>query len=160
MDMQLELTKMNLKPPVANSSPGGDDQLKRLKTLKKACADFESIFVNSMVQSMKSAIPKSGLFGETAGFDIYDSMAEQQLAIYLSQGSGLGLGQTIFNQMVRREGLEDLDQSNPALGGYRFTRIIPSDMVKNGKATVSSSPPKQDAETPETIKPANSDEVI
>ena len=99
--------------------------LRRLTKLKQACAEFESLFVAQLVQAMRATIPEGGYLDQSAGSDLYSSMADQQLSIYLSQGSGLGLGQSILNQVIRREGLEELAARNPELTQLNIERPSP-----------------------------------
>lgn len=92
----------------------------RLDKLKQACADLESIFINSLLKSLKQTIPENGLLPKSAGSGLYDSMMDGQLAVFLSQGQGLGLGQVLFQQMsaryVKDEGRTDPDQTLPEIG--------------------------------------------
>ncbi len=77
----------------------------REKKLKKACADFESIFVYQMLKTMRSAGPKSGLFGKITGKETYEMMMDQKVAEELAnKGGGLGLQKMLFNQLHKVEG--------------------------------------------------------
>ena len=111
------------------------ERLERLGKLKKSCADIESLFVSTLLKTMRRTAPKSGLLKDQTGGDVYRSIYTEQLSIHLSrsQGQGIGVGQAVFGAMVRRENLEDLDAANPTAGGVRYTRTIPSDqLVKDG----------------------------
>jgi flagellar protein FlgJ len=106
----------------------GEEKIKRLGEIKKACGDVESVFVASLVKAMRQTIPSGGFMAKAAGSDIYESMIEQQLSQYLSKGVGLGLGQTVFNQMIIKEKLEDTaDAQQKNTGGY--ARTIPVDLL-------------------------------
>ena len=99
--------KNTLGPPPKNADPKEIRQ--RLEKIKKTCADLESVFINSLIKTMRQSYTQEGCTEKAPGSDIYDAIADQQLAIYLSRGTGLGLGRAVYKQMVRREGLEEYD---------------------------------------------------
>jgi flagellar protein FlgJ len=70
--------------------------------LKKACMDFEAIFTYQMIKSMRQTVPKTGLFDESPGKDIFESLFDQELSRSLAQGGKLGLGKMIYKRMMRR----------------------------------------------------------
>ncbi len=70
--------------------------------LKKACADFESLFVYNLLKTMRQSIPKSGLTGNAPGQDIYNMMFDQKIAEAVAgRAGGIGLQQMLENQMTR-----------------------------------------------------------
>ena len=67
--------------------------------LKKACADFEAIFINYMLKTMRSTIPQSGL-NNFPGKDIYTSMVDQKVAEDLAnKKGGIGLQEMLLRQL-------------------------------------------------------------
>lgn len=82
--------------------PGNQQCKRRQDGLKKACADFESIFIDYMLKSMRSTIPQSGLT-KGPGSDLYTSMLDRQVAQCLSAKSGgIGLQQMLLKQLDRQ----------------------------------------------------------
>ncbi len=78
----------------------GEDALKKEKKLKKACADFESIFTYYMFKTMRQSIPQSGYLKQSPGKDTYYMLFDQKVAEEMSnKGKGAGLQQTLFNQL-------------------------------------------------------------
>ena len=84
--------------------------------LKKACADFESIFINYMLKTMRRAIPQNGT--NFPGKDIYSTMVDRKVAEDLAKrGGGIGLQEMLLRQLksgirdqgsgIRGQGLED-----------------------------------------------------
>jgi flagellar protein FlgJ len=67
-------------------------------TLRAAAKQFESLFTKMMLQSMRSASMGDPLFGSDQG-DMYQDMADDQLAVQLSQGKGLGLADMLIRQL-------------------------------------------------------------
>jgi flagellar protein FlgJ len=68
--------------------------------LKKACADFESIFIYNMLQKMRSTVPKSGLLTEMQGKGTYNAMIDQKVAEDMAKNGGLGLQKMLFDQIT------------------------------------------------------------
>jgi flagellar protein FlgJ len=67
--------------------------------LKKACMDFESIFVNEMLKSADRGF--SGDNGLLKGNDgkIIKSMFNETIAGSLTSGNGIGLGNLLFEKL-------------------------------------------------------------
>jgi peptidoglycan hydrolase FlgJ len=68
---------------------------------EEVAAQFESIFLQQMLKSMRDATVKSDLFGSSQ-MDTYESMADQQLALQLSEQGGIGLARMMVEQMQIR----------------------------------------------------------
>ena len=71
--------------------------------LKKACSDFEALFLARMLKMMRQSVPSSGLWGNSPGKEIYDSLMDQELGKKMAQREGLGLGKKLYNQVLKRE---------------------------------------------------------
>ncbi len=71
--------------------------------LKKACSDFEALFLARMLKVMRQSVPSSGLWGNSPGKEIYDSLMDQELGKRMAQREGLGLGKKISNQVLKTE---------------------------------------------------------
>lgn len=69
--------------------------------LKKVCRDFESIMLGLMLKQMKATVPKTGLFGNDAGKEIFDEMLDEKLMENASESGGIGLGDLLFKQLKR-----------------------------------------------------------
>jgi len=68
------------------------------ETLRAAARQFESLFTKMMLESMRSASFGDPMFGSDQG-DMYQDMADDQLAVQLSQGRGLGLADMLIRQL-------------------------------------------------------------
>ena len=71
--------------------------------LKKACSDFEALFMARMLKQMRQSIPQNGLLGNGPGKEIYQSLMDQELAKKMSQRGGVGLGERLYRQVLQRE---------------------------------------------------------
>jgi flagellar protein FlgJ len=67
--------------------------------VRKAAQQFEALFMQMVLKSMREATPKSGMFDSPAG-DMYTGMLDQQMATKMSQ-SGTGLADVIVRQLTR-----------------------------------------------------------
>lgn len=74
------------------------------KVTKEVAQQFEAIFINMMLKSMREATDRSGLLDSEAT-KTYESMFDQQLSTELSANGTFGIAQALQNQ---------LNQSPPA----------------------------------------------
>jgi peptidoglycan hydrolase FlgJ len=83
--------------------------------LKKACTEFESLFINQLLQFMRKTVPSSkpGVLG--SGKDVYQSLFDQELSKSMAKRGGLKIGEMVYKQMVRREEKKppSADKMNP-----------------------------------------------
>ncbi len=91
------------------------------QTLKQVAGQFESLFVNMMLKSMRQASLAEGIFDSTQS-KMYQDMADQQLASDLSMRGGLGLQDAIIKQL----GSYQLQSSEPARAdqAYGYDTVI------------------------------------
>jgi peptidoglycan hydrolase FlgJ len=93
--------------------------------LKKACTDFESIFINQILRTMRQTVPHGGFLKEGPETNIFQSLFDQELSRSLAQRKGMGLGEMIYRQMTYRARV----QTNPseALSGTPENKFSVSD---------------------------------
>jgi flagellar protein FlgJ len=84
------------------------------KALGEAARQFESLFTRMMLKSMREASFKDPLLGSDQQ-DFYQGMYDDQLAVEMSKGHGLGLADMLVQQLTRA-GLVPTDKAN-ASGG-------------------------------------------
>ena len=70
--------------------------------LEEVAAQFESIFLQQMLKSMRDATVKSDLF-DSSQMDTYQSMADQQLAVQFAEQGGIGLARMMVEHMQTRD---------------------------------------------------------
>jgi flagellar protein FlgJ len=80
--------------------------------MKQASKQFEVMFMQMVLKSMREATPSDGMFGSQQE-KMYTSMLDQQLAQNLS-GRGLGLAEAMFAQLNRTAGGADVPAALPA----------------------------------------------
>ncbi len=70
----------------------------KLQKLKKACRDFEAIFISYMLKAMNKTTENSELFGNGLGGDIYREIFNEKLAEHLSQTGEFKIGDIIYQK--------------------------------------------------------------
>jgi flagellar protein FlgJ len=68
--------------------------------IRSAARQFESLFTNMLLKSMREANLGDGL-GDSEQTHFYTEMFDQQLAVQMSQGKGLGLAERLVQQLQR-----------------------------------------------------------
>ncbi|VAX33215.1 Flagellar protein FlgJ [peptidoglycan hydrolase] [hydrothermal vent metagenome] len=95
---QLAETKMaGLKKQAESGEYKGEEELKKL------AQQFESIFMNQLMKSMRATLPKDGLLSSFS-VDMYESMFDQEVAGEMSKGKGMGLADVLYTQLSRMNG--------------------------------------------------------
>lgn len=85
----------------------GDTQASRLS---KACADFESIFVEQLFKTMRASVPETGLLDGGRAEEIYTGMLDQQIAHEMAHGKGsLGLAHQMNGRLTPKGGPDAAD---------------------------------------------------
>lgn len=117
-----------------------DENAIKLTKLKKACQDFEAIFIYYLLKTMRSASSSSTLFGKGMGAEIFMQMFDQGLSEKISTGGQLGIWQKLYDKYSDRVAVE------------------PVTMEKQSIPSIFSQPIKT-RQDEETIEPPNLSEV-
>ncbi len=72
-------------------------------SLKEVAKQFESIFVNMMLDGARSTVQKGGLFDSPA-LDQYQQMLDQEMSLDISMDKGIGLADQIVRQLKLTQG--------------------------------------------------------
>jgi len=96
-------------------NPSGDG-------IREVAKQFESLFVQIMLKSMRQATPGDGLFSSNE-MEQFQELHDQQLSMSMSQGEGLGIAAMVERQMLQQAGLDrGTDQVE---GGRRLEDYVP-----------------------------------
>ena len=93
---------MNMNVAEVQNSKADANKTIAQSRLKKACAEFESIFINYMLKNMRNAGIEDGLFGDSNESKIMNAMFDENLAGQISLGGGMGIGDILFERMKDR----------------------------------------------------------
>lgn len=85
---------------------------------------FESLFVQQMLKSMRAATPGDSLFGGNAE-NQYRDLFDRQLSLSVAQGRGMGLAGAIERQLLQSMGIADdaAKALDPALARYQANPV-------------------------------------
>ncbi len=86
-----------------SAGPKTEGQGSNLEKLRKACTEFEALFLQEILKFMRQTIPVSGLSGSGTGKEIYQSLLDQELGKSLAKKGGLRIGEMVYKQMLRKE---------------------------------------------------------
>ncbi len=85
------------------------DKAAEFARLKKACEQFESIFISYMLKSMRAASEESDLFGDGLGGDMFTQMFDESLADKMAESSPFGIGDQLVKTYAKIAGLSDTE---------------------------------------------------
>jgi peptidoglycan hydrolase FlgJ len=81
--------------------------------IDEVATQFESMFIQMMLKSMRDALPKDGLFSSN-DMDTYTEMADQQIAVNMAKSGGIGLADVISRQLRPDTGISENRQAGVA----------------------------------------------
>ncbi|WP_438767237.1 flagellar assembly peptidoglycan hydrolase FlgJ [Kushneria sp. TE3] len=97
------------------------------ESLKETTQQFEALFLQKMLKSMRDAMPKSDLL-KSDSMDTYTKMLDQQWAQNLSE-QGIGLSDMMIKQLSKDSGGDDAGSVDPLETLRAQSRNIPSAMA-------------------------------
>ena len=72
------------------------------EAVEEVAQQFEALFIQMMLKSMRDAVEDGGLFGSDQ-LDTYQQMADQQTALDMASKGGIGLAEALVAQLSRNE---------------------------------------------------------
>ncbi len=67
--------------------------------LREVAGQFEALFLQTMLKSMRDASVGDPIFGESDQFEMYQGMLDQQIALEMASGKGVGLADMLVRQL-------------------------------------------------------------
>lgn len=107
------------------------------KALRQAAQQFESLFTEMMLKSMRSASFGDDLTSSDE-VEFYQGMFDQQLSVQLSQGKGMGLADMLVQQLTR-SGLSSAATATAPADTAAATTTSP--VAENQSSTVTATQP-------------------
>lgn len=89
------------------ASAGKVTQETRLTRLKTVCAEFEAIFLNHMLKTMRNTTSGGGLFGKSHQEEVLGSVVDEKVALDLAKKRGMGIGDLLFRKLQAAHGPYD-----------------------------------------------------
>lgn len=85
--------------------------------LMKTCQEFESLFVNMMMKSMRQATlvneEENQFIEKSFGRGIFEDMRDEELSKKVSQGGGIGIAKMMYKQLSQYN--KEEDPTTPAI---------------------------------------------
>ena len=100
---QMEESRLTQLSNLVN--PGRSKNHEQLESLSK---QFESIFVQQLLKSMRSTVQKTGLFDSHAT-NMYESLYDEEMSKLMTKQKGIGLADIIYKDLARLE--EKIEQA-------------------------------------------------
>ena len=130
--------------------------------IKKVAKQFESLFVQMMLKSMRDTVPESELFGSQSE-RMYQDMYDKQISLHISNGKGVGLANVIERQLggkpdyeLNAKSMEDYfssPRSNPSLekSSVTLSSLSPYEKIKASVQSLQSEKIKGAWENPQAF---------
>jgi flagellar protein FlgJ len=71
--------------------------------LREVASQFEALFLQSMLKNMREASLGDPIFGNSDQHEMYQEMMDQQLAVEMASGKGIGLADMLVRQLGGQE---------------------------------------------------------
>ncbi|MEN6349667.1 MAG: rod-binding protein [Syntrophomonas sp.] len=138
------------------------------KKLYGACQDLESVFVNTVIKTMRQSIQKSGLMGDSFAEETYQSMLDEEYSKQISKTKSLGIADMLYKQLSQNISDEVSDIKSTITSQSDSSQQANSTQENTssnyGTTTVSSNPVKSNSvktanpiyELSDTVAPAES----
>ncbi|CAA0091019.1 Peptidoglycan hydrolase FlgJ [Zhongshania aliphaticivorans] len=84
------------------------------EAIEPVAKQFEALFLQMMLKSMRAGVPDGGLFSESS-VDMYEEMLDSQLSVTLSDQGGIGMAESIVDQLEGSSGASTQDLSGEGL---------------------------------------------
>ncbi|MDX9786434.1 MAG: rod-binding protein [Desulfobacterales bacterium] len=99
--MDMEELAGAVEKPVASGSRSATLKGQSNKDLKlrKACADFEGIMLQYMLEAMRKTVGEGGVFAGSPQKQLYESMFIQEVSATLASEKSLGFGEALYRQI-------------------------------------------------------------
>lgn len=69
------------------------------EVLREVAGQFEALFVQTMLKNMREASLGDALMGDSDQHEMFEGMLDQQLAVEISSGKGIGLAEMLVRQL-------------------------------------------------------------
>lgn len=109
------------------------------EAVEEVAQQFEALFIQMMLKSMRDAVEDGGLFGSDQ-LDTYQQMADQQTALDMAAKGGIGLAEALVAQLSRNESVGTTDTDGPhALKAEGFS-LAPAVVQSDAKSLMPREP--------------------
>ena len=108
-------------------------QLNPNDAVDEVAQQFEALFIQMMLKSMRDAVEEGGLF-DSHQLETYEQMADQQLALNMASDGGIGLADAMITQLSRAQSTVEASDSSQTSLGSEGLPLQPAGPANPGKA--------------------------
>lgn len=72
---------------------------KQQDQLKKACQDFEAMFLSSLMKSMRKTVVQTDIFGSAQKEDMFKDMMDSEICKSAAKTSSVGIADMMYRQL-------------------------------------------------------------
>lgn len=101
----------------------------REEKLRKACGDFEALFMARIFKMMRQTVTKSDFLGGGLNQDLFLSLFDEELSRSLAKKGGLGVGRMLYQHLTKGNPVENSDRApaGASLPGRSVSPIQPGE---------------------------------
>jgi len=70
-----------------------------LPRLREVCAEFEAVFLNHLLKTMRSSMAGGGLLGKSHQGEVMGSLLDEKIALDMAKKRGIGIGDLLFEKL-------------------------------------------------------------
>lgn len=115
------------------------------KKLYAACQDLESVFVNTVIKTMRQSIQKGGLMGDSFAEETYQSMLDEEYSKQIGKTRTLGIADMLYKQLSQNISDEVSDIKSTLTSQSGSSPAAENTSSNNGTTTVSTSSVKSNS---------------
>lgn len=97
--------------------------------LREVAGQFEAIFIETLLKNMRSSSLSEPIFGQSDQLEMVQGMMDQQLAVEMASGRGIGFAEMLVRQLGGEPGMFDkplaANHALPAIASHRLTQRAP-----------------------------------
>jgi len=75
------------------------DTKREASELKRACQQFESLFLQHLLKVMRESVHKTRLLDGGRGEELYRSVLDQEVAMRMASAGGIGLAKILYDRL-------------------------------------------------------------
>lgn len=94
--------------------------------LREVASQFEALFVQTLLKNMRDSSLAEPAFGQSDQHRMYQDMQDQQLALEMSRGKGIGLAEMLVRQLGGEAGPPAPRSDRFELNGLRRAKSVPA----------------------------------
>ena len=103
IEMKLPLSVVSIQANQTKNLPRTKD-ISDDKKLREAANEFEAIFVQQLLKTMRKTSLETNLIPKSEGEKVFQSMLDEHYSKVMAKSGSLGLGEMIYKQLMSNRG--------------------------------------------------------